>query len=436
MVWIYGGGYTIGDNYEFGLYDATNLVQAHGYVHVAMNYRLSALGFLALQGLQQEDPYKSTGNYALQDQQAALMFVQKNIAAFGGDPTKVTIFGESAGAFSVCWHLVSPRSKGLFRAAIMESGNCENPGFFYPEDYAISWGNAYATTVGCNASTHSPQDLVTCLRGLTTAQVLNGGVGLIEAMKQEGAAPSGWHPLLYPFMPWGPCIDKSPAGLADVPYHLLIAGKWNKVPVVLGTNANEGVIFVPALPFMIPAAYFPLDEARFKLALAHFFNSTTVDQVTQMYYYSADTWESVAAVLLRDFFFACPARRVARTMTAQGIATYLYHFTFVAPNWIDSWILGDYHSAELEYVFDNPWPPVVHVFDEKDDEMAATLGSFWTNLAYSGTSPNEGPAKNLQHWPRFAASTGVLMNMRIPTQVDEHYLESQCNFWDTVVPVL
>lgn len=198
MVWIYGGGYVFGDNRELGLYDATNIVNAHQYVHVAMNYRLSALGFLALPGLRAEDPNHSTGNVALQDQQAALRFVQQNIAAFGGDPSQVTIFGESAGAFSVCWHLVSQTSKGLFKAAIMESGNCESSAFFYPVDDAMTWGKEYAETVGCDSATHNDKELVECLRALPLDKVLNGGVAKRNFKGSEGT----FHPLLYPFMPW------------------------------------------------------------------------------------------------------------------------------------------------------------------------------------------------------------------------------------------
>jgi para-nitrobenzyl esterase len=338
-----GGGYVFGDNRELGLYDASNIVDAHNYVHVAMNYRLSALGFLALPGLRAENPYTTTGNYALQDQQAVLRFVRNNIAAFGGDPTQVTIFGESAGAFSVCWHLVSPTSKSLFKAAIMESGNCESPAFYYPVEQAMVWGKEYAEAVGCDSATHNDKELVECLRALPLAKVLHGGVARFAPNNVDAA----FYPLLYPLMPWGPAIDKTPYGLLDVPMNLIRAGRHSHVPVILGTNANEGNMFIPGLPVLVPGAWFPLNEARVKLALQHFFNDTTTDQVVQLYYESAADWESVTALILRDFFFACPARRVAASLSTS-VPVHLYHFTFVAPNWVDQWLLGDYHSSELE----------------------------------------------------------------------------------------
>lgn len=433
MVWIYGGGYVFGDNRELGLYDATNIVNAHNYVHVAMNYRLSTLGFLALPGLQAESAHHSTGNMALHDQQAALRFVQKNIAAFGGDPNQVTIFGESAGAFSVCWHLVSQTSKGLFKAAIMESGNCESIAFFYPTSSSFTWGKEYAEAVGCDSATHNDKELVECLRALPLAKVLDGGVALTEKIQKSAKGPgASWHPQLYPFMPWGPSIDKSPYGLLDTPWNLIKAGKYHHVPVILGTNANEGNLFIPGLPFIVPGAWFPLSEARVKLALHHFFNSTVTDNVVTMYYNSASTWESVVAVILRDFFFACPARRVAKTLSAS-VPTWLYHFTYVAPTWVDQWLLGDYHSSELEFVFNNPWPPLVHHFTENDKKMAATFGGYWTNLAYTG-NPNSGPTRGLLTWPQYSTATSI-MNMKVPTAVDNTYLDNICVFWDTVDPL-
>jgi para-nitrobenzyl esterase len=142
MVWIYGGGWTLGDKYEFGLYNPTSWIQKQPHIHVAMNYRLAVFGFLALDELMKESG--TTGNYGLQDQSAVLIWVQKNIKGFGGDPNSVTIFGESAGGFSVCWHLVNPMSAGLFHAAIMESGTCDSKSFFVDLPTAEQFSTDYA----------------------------------------------------------------------------------------------------------------------------------------------------------------------------------------------------------------------------------------------------------------------------------------------------
>jgi len=395
-----------------------------------MNYRLSVLGFLALPGLINENKDRSTGNYALQDQTSALRFVKNNIAAFGGDPNKVTIFGESAGAFSVCWHLVSTSSKGLFRSAIMESGNCETPSFYPELNNALSFGKFYANKIGCKDS--NDQRLVECLRNLTLTQILSGMV--INQTQNE--KKTQWLPLLYPVMPWGPVIDKTKVGLLDVPYNLIKTGKYNKVPVILGTNHNEGNIFVPGLSIIIPAAWLPLDEYRVTLMLAHFFDKPSSVMILDHYYYSADTFEGVVAYILRDYFFVCPARRVAKALSMNN-PTFLYYFTFVSPNWIDQWLFGDYHSSELEFVYDNPWPPLIHNFDNDDKEMAATFGHYWTTFAKSGKSPNQPAlslARDVLFWPSYNLSVRSLMNMKIPLQIETNYQNQNnyCDFWDLI----
>merc|ERR1719446_2007170 len=134
----------------------------HEYVVVSMNYRLSGLGFLALPELMDES--STTGNYGVQDQRAALQWVQRNIKYFGGDPGQVTICGESAGAFSTMWQLVSPQSKGLFHGAIMESGTSKIDWFFQNKTEAFKFYDQYTANVGCNLS-HG-EERIGCLRGL------------------------------------------------------------------------------------------------------------------------------------------------------------------------------------------------------------------------------------------------------------------------------
>jgi len=131
------------------------------------------------------------------------------------------------------------------------------------------------------------------------------------------------------------------------------------------------------------------------------------------------------------FFFGCGARRYAAAFAKYQTPVYLYHFTFSAPNWIDQWILGDYHSSELEFVFANPWPPLIHNFDPSDTAMAATFGDYWTNLASSG-NPNVGPATGLTNWPVYNPSNEQIMDMNVPNTIERQYLENVCPFWDTV----
>ena len=144
---------------------------------VAPNYRLSAFGFLALPELQKEDPDGSTGNVALFDQRLAMKWAQQNIENFGGDPSRVAIFGESAGGFSVCFHLGSPGSAGLFHAAIMESGTCDGPQFFQTLSLATSFGQKFAESLGCK---ESGDKRLECLRSLSTHNVMKSVFAMLD----------------------------------------------------------------------------------------------------------------------------------------------------------------------------------------------------------------------------------------------------------------
>ncbi|HEY5014600.1 MAG TPA: carboxylesterase family protein, partial [Acidimicrobiia bacterium] len=159
MVWIHGGGFTVGSGNDN---DPSRLVARAGVVAVTINYRLGPFGFLAHRKLAAADPNHAVGNMGFEDQLAALHWVQRSIAAFGGDARNVTIFGESAGGMSVCDHILSPRSRGLFAKAIMESGPCGNAGLKVGP--AFAQGDTFATRLGCAGA----PDALGCLRGRST----------------------------------------------------------------------------------------------------------------------------------------------------------------------------------------------------------------------------------------------------------------------------
>jgi para-nitrobenzyl esterase len=427
MFWIYGGGYSFGDNWEFGLYDGKNLAKKRDVVIVAANYRLGPLGFLALNQLKTEDKDGSTGNFALQDQLLALQWTRDNIKNFGGDPNQITIFGESAGAFSVCWHLVNPISRGIFKSAIMESGSCDSDEFFRSYNDAVSWSETFAATVGCDKNkTH---DLVGCLRRLPTGHVM----GHLFGPRPKGAK---FIPKLFPLMPWGPAIDGSKMGLSDKPLNLIKAGNWAKVPVMLGTNQDEGTIFVIAAPIIVPGVTFPMTPRGLDLTLHYFFenSSKVIDEIDN--YYPASAYKSTdlkAAAILRDYFFVCSARRVMKFTTASGVAnSRLYHFTYKG-DWIEDPFIGDYHSAELEFVFDNEWPPIVHIFSERDKFMADAFGTYWTNFAYF-QNPNGNATTKFAVWPQWDGAQKQNVAMDVPPRIESDLSGKVCDWWDVAYP--
>ena len=305
---IYGGAFILGDDEELGWYDGEALARAHPEMVVVLpNYRLGPLGFLALEGLE------GAGNAALLDQVAALEWVRDNIAAFGGDPARVTIAGESAGAFSVAWHLASPRSAGLFHGAVLESTSFDTPQFFQPLADARAFSALYGAALGCaeDAPGAPGGRQLACLRALPVDAVL---IDLAEALNPDwpcvtpGRCPPGLQaaaahfgsgaprtlPALAPLMPWGPAVDG--ALLRDVPLRAIEAGAFNRVPVLMGTNRNEGSIFIPVFPIIVPSTSFPplvSDIPTFVEHAYNMFDAPTVRNLTSTFMCVAP-WQAAA----------------------------------------------------------------------------------------------------------------------------------------------
>lgn len=424
FVFIYGGGYKFGDGYEFGLYDGKNLVEKHGYVLVTFNYRLGALGFMTLDELRAEDPNQSSGNYALQDQTFLLQWVQRNIAAFGGDPNRVTIGGESAGAFSVCFHLASQASQGLFHAAIMESGTCEAPEFFIPYQDKVSFSKYYAQQVGCPYD----QNILSCLRGLNATQMITAKV----QPSSNGTINGYYIPLLAPYMPWGPTIDGSSTGLYDIPLRLIRQGKWNNVPTILGFNHDEGTLFMKMLYEVVPGLNNPIQYDQVPLVLLHFFmqNQTSVDRILQTYpLNNYPNVETMVAQILRDAFFTCAGRRTLTAMFGTGQRSiFMYHNAYKG-DWIDTSLYGVYHASELPFVFANEFPPVLHKFSPDDAYVADQIwGKYWSNMVYY-QNPN-GPSGN--SWPAYDLDQKLNALFNIPVSVESDYIGHLCDVWDSI----
>ena len=340
LFWLFGGGYALGDGFEFGLYQGSNLAKAADAVVVAVNYRVGALGFMPHSALCNEQEDGTCGNYGVQDQRAGMRWVQENIAAFGGDPSRVTIFGESAGGFSVCYHLAAPASEGLFHAAIMESGSCDAQEFFRPLDDSNAFGDEYATAFGCNRTALGTDEaFLACAREQDYKGVMNGFIHMLDpdwpkpwrpwekprlvaATSTEASQSEKWLgaitatanaalarltgsketggfglpsevaeaivPPLAPVMPWGPVLDGSDRGLPQLPFEALRSGASgvSKVPVIMGSNENEGSIFVPLVSIIVPNASYPLDDDEVKVVLRHFFpdgGEQTVNDLLELY---------------------------------------------------------------------------------------------------------------------------------------------------------
>jgi len=373
MMWIHGGGFTIGAG-SMPFYDGAALAR-QGVVLVTINYRLGPLGFLAHPLLSKESEHGVSGNYGLLDQIAALRWIRDNIAAFGGDPHRVTIFGESAGSAAVCRLMVSPLAKGLFHRAIAQSGGAHgrNRHLREPRDKLEPMENVglrLAKALGC----HEAPDPLAALRAKSPQQLLDvakPAVGLFGRGIKFGPIVDGWV-------------------LPDDPAALWLAGKQHDVPFMAGSNADEGTLFLGNLPVRRPVGYALTVRSMFGKdapAVLKLFPAATAADVPK----ALNKLTTVRA-------FAGPARALARAMAKVPSKAYLYHFTRVPPI-PAAQRLGAFHGLEIAYVFGNlragaPWA-------ELDRTLAATMSACWVQFATTGDPNRDG----LPAWPACDAAT-------------------------------
>lgn len=376
MVFIHGGGFNAGTGSD-GQFDGPELAR-RGAVVVTFNYRLGQLGFLAHPALVAEDTaHHSAGNYGFMDQQAALRWVRDNAAAFGGDAANVTIFGESAGGISVCAHVTSPVSAGLFHRAITQSGPCSflvtplrDEDARAPLQSATSLGRIFAQELHCDAAT----DVAACMRGKTAAEVLAAAPRPIELERYAAH--------------YQPNIDGYV--LTESPWVSLAAGRFHRVPFITGSNQDEGTIFTRGMTVT--------DEASYRAAVRPLVPDH-VDDVLRLYPISG--YANALAALTAfagDAVFTCPSRAQARLVAATGTASFQYYFSRLNRAGTITG-LGVYHSAEIPYVFGR----FTGIFTRTDTDttVANAMGDAWTRFAASG-NPN---AMGSMAWPAYAAAT-------------------------------
>ena len=347
-------------------YDGVALARK-GVVVVTINYRLGVFGFMAHRALTAESPDGSSGNYGLLDQIEALRWVQRNISAFGGDASRVTVFGESAGSIDIIHLMASPLAKGLFHRAIAQSGAPMAP--MAPLARAHLVGDAVARVLGADSLNPLPS-----MRGASTQEVLAAGDRVMSGGGLMGPIADGWV-------------------LPDMTVRIFEAGNQHRVPLLIGTNALEMStlrVFLPRVESTV-AGYQKWVERFFGAAAPRVLALLPVDSSSQIERRSLESFT--------DWRFTCPARIAARTTAATGTPVYLYHFTRVLPGGES---LGAFHSMEIAYVFGNPpaWLP----HEPTDERLSRAMMGYWVQFATTG-DPNGG---NRFRWPSYGASEQYL----------------------------
>lgn len=451
MFWLYGGGFRHGDAYQLlagkPLYDGGMLAANHDVVIVTSNYRTGLLGF----NTYTKGPNGETGTQALDDQRLALRWTSENIRAFGGDPSRVTIFGESAGAMSVLYHLVSPPSWPYFSKAIMQSGSSKTSWLFQPKADAAAANAAWAEAVGCPASDH---DQLECLQALPGYVFVNAPEGVV------GGSP------LFGAFPVGPIVDGTAHGLLDVPINLVAAGMFAKVPLMLGANKDDGSLFVPTVFGLVPGhqTKMPQDSRDNHMAVDWCFGASQADAIFEAYPDSEYTqslnntpnaYQQQFSQVIRDAVFQCSNRALATQWHAHGVPVFLYTFAFDFGELDKYFRLGDFHASDLPFVWRNDlWLPELVRRTPGVARMGEIMSCLWASFALTA-DPNGSPEPslwlrncgavhgNVTAWPAFGDRRLYYNLSVVPTVLqlrannthpdDEFPSDVKCDLWDQVL---
>ncbi|MBN1662169.1 MAG: carboxylesterase family protein [Deltaproteobacteria bacterium] len=402
MVWIHGGG-NIQGAASTPYYDGKSLARK-GVVLVSINYRLGPFGFFAHPLLSKESKYNVSGNYGLLDQIAALKWVQRNIRAFGGDPRRVTVFGESAGGLNVNCLMASPLAKGLFHGAIAQSGHAFSRNRhlqkrWYGQESMETQGERIAKECGVADAA----DPLKALRALSAEKIIEITKPTLGVGGEKGNyfnfVVDGWV-------------------IPDEIHTVFSQGKQRDVPLMVGANADEGTLFTLRSPIKTVEAY--------RMAVKALYGSAA-DNVLAMYPVSEPAHVRKAlSDSLGDLGFVAGARAFARGMGTVASKAYLYHFTMKATGkWGET--LGAHHGAEIPYVFGN-LQQGMNPTDLQRLALSDKMSAYWVNFAKTGNPNGEG----LPMWPHYKADDDQHLEFGQEVNAGRHLRKAACDLFDKI----
>lgn len=399
LFWIHGGDNVIGSASE-PWYDATQLAERANAVVVTINYRLGAFGWLAHPAFARENPHAATGNYGLHDAIAALSWVQRNAAVFGGDPTKVLVFGQSAGASNTCALVTSPLARGLFSRAMMLSLSCHIIG----EPGIASTNEVAERKLGCTGAS----DVAACLRSKSAKEIASlPGASLVRTDEQADYYETidGW-------------------AVPEHPEALLAKGKHNRMPMILGTTRDE---YASIIDLML---YQAVDTPeQYATVLESWYGPRVASRVAGLYPFATFPDGRAAMVsVVSDSHMHCPTRRAARAASrSQAEPVYRYLFAQV-PTKGPAAASGAAHGVDVDYVFRFAAPSIGIDPTPDDEKVSDALIASIARFAATG-SPEGASA---QAWPRYDAKSEPIAVIAASAPALPPVDPARCDFWDEV----
>ncbi|XP_048201976.1 cholinesterase [Perognathus longimembris pacificus] len=418
LVWVYGGGFQTGTS-SLNVYDGRFLARVERVIVVSMNYRVGALGFLALPG----NP-EAAGNAGLFDQQLALQWVQNNIAAFGGNPNSVTLFGESAGAVSVSLHLLSPQSYPLFLRAILQSGSANAPWAVMAPSEARNRTLTLAKLVGC--SRENETELIHCLQHKDPQEILLNEVFVLP------------HESLLS-VNFGPTVDND--FLTDMPDTLLQTGRFKSTQILVGVNKDEGSAFlVYGAPGFSKDNDSIITRSQFEEGLNMFFPQVgELGKDSILFHYvdwlddqRPEKYREAFDDVIGDYNIICPVLDFAKKFSDLQNNVFFYYFEHRSsklpwPEW-----MGVMHGYEIEFVFGMPLERRLN-YTKPEEILSRSMMKRWANFAKHG-HPN-GTQSNNTRWPLFISPEEKYLTLDTDSPKIYSKLRAQhCRFWKLFFP--
>ncbi|XP_058822042.1 acetylcholinesterase isoform X1 [Topomyia yanbarensis] len=421
MLWIFGGGFYSGTA-TLDVYDHRTLASEENVIVVSLQYRVASLGFLFL------GTPEAPGNAGLFDQNLALRWVRDNIHRFGGDPARVTLFGESAGAVSVSLHLLSALSRDLFQRAILQSGSPTAPWALVSREEATLRALRLAEAVKCPHDATKLSDTVECLRSKDPNVLVDnewGTLGICE----------------FPFVP---VVDG--AFLDETPQRSLASGRFKKTDILTGSNTEEGYYFIIyyLTELLRNEEGVTVSREEFLQAVREL-NPYVNGAARQAIVFEYTDWiepenpnsnRDALDKMVGDYQFTCNVNEFAQRYAEEGNNVFMYLYTHRSkgnpwPRWT-----GVMHGDEINYVFGEPLNPALGYIEEEKG-FSRKIMKYWSNFAKTGNPNSNPPTTELPEWPKHTAHGRHYLELGLNTSfVGRGPRLRQCAFWKKYLPQL